>query len=103
MFVSTPCQTNSRCSVTNNSGSRGEACGYRDWGIVGHPPFPAMHGGGKASVGFTSSAHRLLAMTHVKLERRVIRDLEAEAPSLGTSYSLENPFGSILYKLHTQA
>jgi hypothetical protein len=102
IFGSTPCETNSLCSVTNNSASRSEASGYRDWNLAGHPALPAVAAGVVPGVGYTRSSKRRLALDHDRLERRVISDLECECPAFGISYSLENPWGSLYYKKHTR-
>ena len=89
--MSTPCQTNSKADASN----RNRQCGYRDWRSPHCKPLPV--GMGK---GFTTHAHRALALLHDRLEKKVIRGIEYEAKHCATTFSAENPVGALQRKQH---
>ena len=93
VFMSTPCQTNSRADASN----RNKMCGYRDWHAQHCPPLKIGQGKGK-----TTPEHHALAVTHDQLERKVILGMVAEAREHRLSFSAENPAGAMARKKHMQ-
>ena len=91
VFMSTPCQTNSKADASN----RNKMCGYRDWKHTNCRPLAV--GVGR---GFTTQKHNDRAKSHDLLERKVIIGVMLEAIELRFTFSAENPVGAMARKAH---
>ena len=91
VFMSTPCQTNSKADASN----RNKMCGYRDWRHPNCRPLPVGVG-----LGFTTQWHNEMAEAHDRLEQKIIIGVMHEAADLRFSFSAENPVGAMARKEH---
>ena len=96
VFVSSPCETNSRLMHCNST--RGGA--YRDTKQIHHPPLPVHPDRDIACMetGYTTQDKHDLAVLHDKLEERIFHDLRSEALEFLFTFSGENPVGSLFHK-----
>ena len=92
VHASPPCITNSRADASN----RKRGCGYRDWHSTHCLPLAASTERPIAS-GLTSPAHHQLAVTHDRLEKKLLASLIHESHLHLFSFTVENPVGEQMH------
>ena len=97
VFLSTPCESNSRLSECNKTTSGA----FRQWKKSGTPPLPVSNLL-PIPKGFTTQANHDKAVLHDKLEQKLISSILQESKVHHYTFSFENPKGCFEKKTWSQ-